>query len=154
MVADLGCGPGYYTIPMARIVSPTGIVYAVDSYEKCLHAIEKKSRKMKINNIRTYATSAHVLNFIEDGSIDFILANGLLCSMAPQNHLSAVKEIIRILKPEGLAYLSVAKGSMSYVDKDEWEELLEEFKIIEHGDKDKSSGDRWALVTIKSKGKK
>src|SRR5688572_17200303 len=33
---DIGCGPGYWTIPMAEIVGPTGIVYAVDLEEAML----------------------------------------------------------------------------------------------------------------------
>jgi ubiquinone/menaquinone biosynthesis C-methylase UbiE len=148
-VADLGCGPGYYTIPMARFISPNGIVYAVDSNIKCIHAIEKKVKKYNIWNIKTFNTSAHKLPFIRDDSIDFILANGLLCSMAPKNHSVAVEEFLRILKPNGIAYLSVAKGSMSYVDLDEWEEILLNFKVIEREDGQRSTDDRRAVVTIK-----
>ena len=29
-VADLGCGPGFFTLPLAELVGPTGQVYAVD----------------------------------------------------------------------------------------------------------------------------
>ncbi len=62
-------------------------------------------------NIEAHAASAHDLSLMRDGSVVFILANGLLCSMAPQHHDSAVNEMKRILKPNGQAYLSVAKGS-------------------------------------------
>ena len=30
-VADIGCGPGFFTIPLARAVGQRGAVYAVDS---------------------------------------------------------------------------------------------------------------------------
>jgi len=33
VVADLGCGPGYYTLPLAESVGPEGRVYAVDMNE-------------------------------------------------------------------------------------------------------------------------
>jgi ubiquinone/menaquinone biosynthesis C-methylase UbiE len=148
-VADLGCGPGYYTIPMARFVLPDGSVYAVDSNARCIHAIDKKVKKNHIDNIETHNTSAHSLPLIRDDSIDFILANGLLCSMAPENHSNAVVEFKRILKPDGLAYISVAKGSMSYVDKEEWEDILLKFKVIKREDGKRSSDDRWAVVSIK-----
>ena len=29
-VADVGCGPGYFTLPIAKAVGPTGKVWAVD----------------------------------------------------------------------------------------------------------------------------
>jgi ubiquinone/menaquinone biosynthesis C-methylase UbiE len=41
-VADLGCGPGYYTLALAERVGPEGRIYAVDSDEKAIRALEKK----------------------------------------------------------------------------------------------------------------
>ena len=100
-VADLGCGPGYYTLALAECVGPEGRVYAVDSDEKAVQALEKKAAKLGILNVEAHASSASDLGFINDESVDFVLANGLLCSMAPQQHESTVKEIVRILKPNG-----------------------------------------------------
>jgi ubiquinone/menaquinone biosynthesis C-methylase UbiE len=73
----------------------------------------------KFNKVEAHASSASDLSFIEDESVDFILANGLLCAMAPKYHELAVSEMKRILKPKGQAYLSVAKSWSSYVDKAE-----------------------------------
>jgi SAM-dependent methyltransferase len=42
-VADLGCGPGFYTIALAECAGPGGKVYAVDSDEKAIRAVEKKA---------------------------------------------------------------------------------------------------------------
>ena len=101
VVADLGCGPGFYTLALADCVGDEGKVYAVDSDEKVIQALEKKMEKGGYHNIETQASSASNLGFIGDGSVDFILANGLLCSIAPQQLESAVREMKRILKPEG-----------------------------------------------------
>jgi ubiquinone/menaquinone biosynthesis C-methylase UbiE len=147
-VADLGCGPGYYTLALAERVGPEGRVYAVDSDEKAIRALERKADKRGCHNIEVHAASAHDLSFIKDESVDFILANGLLCSMAPQQHESAVNEMKRILKPGGKAYLSAAKGYYSYMGKAEWERILESFRVEGRGD-GSLLGDRWALVSKK-----
>lgn len=146
IVADLGCGPGYFTLALAESVGAKGRVYAVDSDEKAVRALERKATKRGYHNIEARVSSAANLSFIEDESVDFVLADGLLCSMAPQDHESAVKEIKRILKPSGKAFLKVAKGRMSYVDKAEWEEILEGFEV-EGRNYESLLEDRWALVS-------
>ncbi len=146
VVADLGCGPGYYTLSLAESVGPDGAVYAVDSDEKAIQALEKKVSKHGYHNIEAHATSAHDLSFIKDKSVDFILAEGLLCSMAPRNREAAVTEMKRILKPTGRAYLSAALGKVlgiwsSNIDRADWEKILEGFKIARRGTD-------WAVVSI------
>ena len=91
--------------------------------------------------------SASDLSFIKDGSVDFVLANGLLCSVAPQQLESSVTEMKRILKPKGQAYLSAAKGWGSYMTEEKWNKILEGFSIDRSGDP--MIGDRWALVSKK-----
>jgi tRNA G46 methylase TrmB len=80
VVADIGCGPGFYTLALADYIDNDGKVYAVDSNEKHIKALEKKLEKDSYNNIETHASSASNLNFIKDGSVDFIIANGLTMS--------------------------------------------------------------------------
>jgi len=145
-IADLGCGPGYYTLALAESVGPKGRVYAVDSDEKAIRAVERKAAKRGYHNIEAHASSAANLSFIEDESVDFVLAEGLLCSMAPQDHESAVTEIKRILRPDGKAFLKAAKGRISYMDKAEWEAILEGFKV-ERRNYESFMEDRWALVS-------
>jgi ubiquinone/menaquinone biosynthesis C-methylase UbiE len=152
VVADLGCGPGYYALALAEFVGAGGRVHAVDSDEKAIRALEKKADKRGYHNIEAHASSASDLSFIKDGSVDFVLANGLLCSMAPQHHESAVNEIRRILKPGGLAYLSVARGFYSYVGRAEWEKILEGFRVERRGgDGFLAIADRWAVLSTKQR---
>ncbi|MDH4211951.1 MAG: class I SAM-dependent methyltransferase [candidate division WOR-3 bacterium] len=150
MVADLGCGPGYYTLALAKSVGPEGLVYAVDSDERAVCAVENKAAKHGYKNIEARASSAADLSFIEDGSVDFVLADGLLCSMAPTDHESAVREIRRIMKPRAKAFLKVAKGSMSYVGKAEWEMILAGFDVEQRND-GSFLDDRWAIVSKKTR---
>jgi SAM-dependent methyltransferase len=150
VVADLGCGPGYYTLALAESVGPEGRVYAVDSDEKAIRALEKKATKRGCRNIEAHASSASNLSFIKDGSVDFVLADGLLCSMAPQHHESAVNEMRRILKPNGRAYIKVARGFYSYVGQAEWVKILDGFRVERKSDGSLLE-DRWAIVSQKSK---
>jgi len=145
VVADLGSGPGWYTLSLAESVGPEGKVYAVDINEKAIRAIEKKANKHIFHNIEAHATSASDLNFIKDGSVDFVLANGLLCSMAPKYREATVNEIKRILKPSGKAYLSLGqRPPLGYVDREEWAKILERFRVEQRD----SSRDMWAVVSI------
>lgn len=149
-VADLGCGPGYYTLALAECVGPEGKVYAVDSDERAIRALKKKAGERRFQNVEVHASSASDLSFIKDRSVDFILACGLLCSMAPRYHESAVNEMKRILKAGGSAYLSVARGFYSYVDRTEWEKILEGFRVERRGgDGFLPISDRWALLSTR-----
>jgi len=78
VVADLGCGSGYYTLVLAECVGPEGKVYAVDLDKKCIRALEKKADKGGYHSIEAHASSAADVSFIKDRSVDFVLANGLL----------------------------------------------------------------------------
>lgn len=78
VVADLGCGPGYYTSALAESVGPEGKVYAVDMDKNSIRRVQKKADKAGYHNIEAHASTAADLGFIKDKSIDFILAYGLL----------------------------------------------------------------------------
>jgi ubiquinone/menaquinone biosynthesis C-methylase UbiE len=146
VVADLGCGPGFFTLSLAVAVGPTGTVYAVDSDEKAIRAVEHRVKKKGFHNIKTSVASATDLRFLKDESVDFILADGLLCSMAPQHHEQATKEMRRILKPNGVAYLTAAQGSWSYAGPAEWEKILRGFTVDQRSDEAHGEG-RWAVVS-------
>ena len=145
VVADLGCGSGYYTFAMAKIVGPEGKVYAVDLGNKAIKVIDKKIEKGGYKNIEAHASSAADVSFIKNSSVDFVLANGLLCSMYDQRQ-QAVSEIKRILKPRGKAYISLgATPPLGFVNQAEWEEILAVFKVELGG----SFKEKWAVVSLK-----
>jgi ubiquinone/menaquinone biosynthesis C-methylase UbiE len=145
VVADLGCGSGYYTLALAECVGPEGRVYAVDLDDETIRELERKAGKRGYRNIEAHASSASDLSFIKDGSVDFVLANGLLCSMADHRQ-AAVNEIRRILKPTGQAYLSLGwPPPLGFVNRAEWERILERFSVKRKG----GFIQKWALVSQK-----
>ena len=149
VVADLGCNTGHYTFALAECVGPEGRVYAVDLKEDYVRALEKRVDELGYRNIEFHACSASDLSFIRDELVDFVLANGLLCNMAEQRQ-PAVKEINRILKPTGKAYLSLGSPPpLGFVDRAEWEKILERFIVERRG----GVLQKWAVVSKKDNGK-
>lgn len=51
VIADVGCGSGYFTFPMAAKVGPKGKVLAVDIQPEMLDIIKKRSKGAKITNV-------------------------------------------------------------------------------------------------------
>lgn len=47
--ADIGCGMGYFTIAMAKIVGPSGTVLAVDLQQKMLDIMRKRAAKAGVD---------------------------------------------------------------------------------------------------------
>ena len=78
IVADLGCGRGYYSLALAELVGRDGKVYAVDLDKENIRTLKKRADKAGYHNIEAHAATAANLGFIKDKSVDFILANGLL----------------------------------------------------------------------------
>ncbi len=143
VVADVGCGWGHYSFALADMVGPEGKVYAIDLARKCILAIKKRAENRGSRIIEAHTSTAADLSFIKDGTVDFVFANGLLCSMAADRP-TAVAEIKRVLKPGGRAYLSLgAAPPWGYVDRTEWSQVLEGFYVDEGG----AFEERWALVT-------
>ncbi|MBU3748665.1 MAG: class I SAM-dependent methyltransferase, partial [Burkholderiaceae bacterium] len=51
-VCDLGCGNGFYTLELARMVGPGGLVYAVDIQPEMLRMLVHNAAEAKLKNIR------------------------------------------------------------------------------------------------------
>ncbi len=44
-VLDIGCGMGYFTIPLARLVGEKGQVIAIDIQEQMLSALQRRAKR-------------------------------------------------------------------------------------------------------------
>lgn len=71
-VADIGAGTGYFSLPIARLVGPTGRVLAVDIQPEMLTIIEERARAGKIANIvPVLATETDPM--LPDNEVDLVL---------------------------------------------------------------------------------
>jgi ubiquinone/menaquinone biosynthesis C-methylase UbiE len=51
-VCDMGCGNGFYTLQLARLVGPKGLVYAVDIQPEMLQMLARNAAEARLANIR------------------------------------------------------------------------------------------------------
>jgi SAM-dependent methyltransferase len=107
-VVEVGCGPGFFTIPAAKMVGTYGIVYAVDINPRAVKRVEEKMRKYGINNIRPILGNA-ANSGLHDSSIDLTFIFGLRYIAGGLDNL--VLELYRILKAGGILSFEKTAGS-------------------------------------------
>ena len=104
-VCDLGCGNGYWTLPMARKVGADdadGVVYAVDIQREMLQKLRQRADRFGIDNVRP------VLGTIDDpklpeNELDLVLMVDVYHEFSHPE--SMLWEIRRSLKPTGVVAL-------------------------------------------------
>lgn len=97
-VADVGSGPGYFTLRFAHAVGPTGKVYAVDISRQMLNYLEKQAREDHLTNIRTVLAQPHNPK-LPPASVDVIFICDTLHHIS--NRAAYYPLLIRALKPGG-----------------------------------------------------
>jgi ubiquinone/menaquinone biosynthesis C-methylase UbiE len=111
-VLEVGCGPGFFTIPAARIVGKEGLVYTVDVNPYAIARVHGKIEKEGIKNVVPMLRNASDTGLPEN-SIDLAFLIGLGHIAGGQKKLLA--EIHRILRPGGVLSLQntrVVKGTI------------------------------------------
>jgi ubiquinone/menaquinone biosynthesis C-methylase UbiE len=104
IVADLGAGNGYYTLPVAHILTK-GKVYAVEIQHDFLKTILRKSHDAKLENIECIWGNIEKGGGtkIADGVVDVVIVSNVFCQVEDKN--AVIKEAKRILKPHGRVLL-------------------------------------------------
>jgi len=97
-VLEIGCGPGFFTIPAARIVEECNI-YALDLSPLMIENVKKKVKKQRLENVKTITATASNIG-LEDESIDLIFCIDVLSDITDID--STLQEMYRILKFNGI----------------------------------------------------
>ena len=95
---DLGCGPGFFTLDMARLVGRSGRVIAVDLQQGMLAKVREKIRRSELEDRITLHQCSESAIGISD-QIDFALAFYMVHEIPDKE--SFFSEIATILKPGG-----------------------------------------------------
>jgi SAM-dependent methyltransferase len=96
--ADIGCGIGFYTLPMAEQWKTSRRIIAVDRSTPALEELDKRIEDMDLSNVQIQQSVSDRIP-IEDAQID--LANLGNVYHEVKGRLNFLKEIYRILKPGG-----------------------------------------------------
>ena len=100
-VADLGAGSGFYTIASAKIVGPSGRVYAVDVQKDLLDRIKMNATHEHLSNVEILWGNIEKLGGtrLRDASVDCVIASNVLFQI--EDKAQFPQEIKRILKAGG-----------------------------------------------------
>ncbi|MBW2006351.1 MAG: class I SAM-dependent methyltransferase [Deltaproteobacteria bacterium] len=107
-VVEVGCGPGFFTIPAARIVGDEGHVYAVDVHPRAVDRVKKKIKKAAFKNVTPLCVNASNTG-LPDRSIDLAFLFGLRSIAGGLEGMNF--ELHRVLKPEGILSFEKTRGS-------------------------------------------
>jgi ubiquinone/menaquinone biosynthesis C-methylase UbiE len=98
VVCDMGCGNGFYTLQLAKLVGEQGKVLAVDIQPEMLHMLSERAREAGITNIVPVA-GTQIDPRLEPGSVDLILLVDVYHEFShPAQMLAAMRSA---LKPGG-----------------------------------------------------
>ncbi|MDD5397254.1 MAG: class I SAM-dependent methyltransferase [Candidatus Moranbacteria bacterium] len=101
VVADFGCGPGYFSIPFAKAVGEFGKVHSLDILPQALETVLGKAKNAGLVNV--VATRANLEknggSKLEAGSVDWVVMKDILFQNQKKDVIIA--EAYRILKSGG-----------------------------------------------------
>jgi ubiquinone/menaquinone biosynthesis C-methylase UbiE len=146
---DIGPGMGYFSIPLAQLVGPTGRVIAIDIQPKMLAALMERAQKNGLSDrIITHLAGPDSIGFYEKA--DFILAFWMAHEVPDQQRFFS--EIRDLMKPEGIFLLA---EPVIHVSKKNFSRAIDTAKQVGFSIKDspKIRMSRSALFTCSKNGR-
>jgi ubiquinone/menaquinone biosynthesis C-methylase UbiE len=144
-VLDLGCGPGFFSIPIAKLVSDSGKVIAADFQEAMLEYVKNKIKGTESEQrIILHKCQEDTIGVMEN--VDFVLVFYMIHEVPNQGNL--LRELKSVLKPDGKVFIIEPKF---HVSKKSFEEMIDITKDIgfEIVDRPKVFFSRAVLLKIK-----
>lgn len=101
-VLDLGCGPGYFTVELARLVGEGGKVIAADLQQKMLDKMTEKFRGTGLEKrVEAYLCQSDAIGVTQ--KVDFVLAFWMVHEVPDQQKM--FEELKSILNPDGKIWI-------------------------------------------------
>jgi ubiquinone/menaquinone biosynthesis C-methylase UbiE len=114
-VVEVGCGPGFFTIPAAHIVGKKGFIYAIDVNPYAIARVRKKIAINETNNVTPLLSNASDTG-LPERSVDLAFLVGLGHIVGGQKNILA--EMHRILRPGGvLSVQNTRRGMGKMIDE-------------------------------------
>ena len=112
-VVDYGCAMGYFSLTIARIVSPSGKVYCFDIQPQMLERLNKRASNSGLSShidARLVTGDKVVFRDLEE-SVDFELLFAVAHEVPVRAELFV--ELYRMMKPGGLLFFAEPVGHVS-----------------------------------------
>jgi ubiquinone/menaquinone biosynthesis C-methylase UbiE len=110
-VLEIGFGPGFFTIPAAKMVGKEGSVFALDINPVAVDTVRRKVKENCLNNVKVLLADASKSR-LQDNSFDVAFLFGVLHDFPDVG--AVMREMHRVLKAKGI--LSVQRSSRSERD--------------------------------------
>lgn len=112
-VLDVGCGMGFFSLPLAKLAGEKGRVVCIDLQERMIRGLLARAKKAGlVNRIDARVCGLHSLGVADlAGRIDFALAFALAHEVPDQKMLFS--EIHLAMKPAGKLLLAEPRGHVS-----------------------------------------
>lgn len=98
-VADIGAGPGFFTIPIARKVGSRAVVYAIEKEREMVRYLRNNIRREGLENVVRIVHAPAERTGLEESSVDAVFIVNVFHDIL--DHNSLLTEIHRILKENG-----------------------------------------------------
>ena len=123
-VLDLGCGPGFFSIEIAKLLIDSGKVIAADLQEGMLDKVRQKIKGTELEKrITLHKCQEESINLNE--KVDFVLAFCMIHEVPNQDKL--FRELKSIVKPNGQLFIIEPKF---HVSKKSFDLMIERVKEI------------------------
>ena len=96
-IVDVGAGTGFFSLPAAKRVGPSGLIYAVDVESAMLEDLRGKVAAQSLSNIRILRSQEDRIP-LPHASVDVAF---LACVLHELDGPGTLRECARILKPAG-----------------------------------------------------
>ncbi len=131
VVADIGCGSGYFTFRLARSVGPTGKVHAVDIDENAVRAVRQQAASAGLSNVEGVVSQPTDIG-IPAATLDAAFYCDVFHEAPSEVRLPLMKDTVRALKPGGFMYLIDWRKSRE-VTADPYERLIPRDDLVKLG---------------------
>ncbi|MCG3127186.1 MAG: 2-phytyl-1,4-naphtoquinone methyltransferase [Phycisphaerae bacterium] len=96
---DVGCGPGFATLDLARLVGPAGRIIAVDESPRFVEHLRERCQRESVGNVDARVGDVQSPD-VAAGTVDGAYARWVICFVPrPQDVVAAVA---RALRPRGV----------------------------------------------------
>jgi len=120
-ILDLGTGPGYLPIEIVKRAPDINIT-GVDLSRKLIHMARANAQKAGLSSRLSFEVGNSARLRFDDAVFDMVISTGMLHSL--KNPVNILKEIKRLLKLGGEAWIYDPANVIQYIDRKKWKASL------------------------------